>query len=57
LRLGHLRSATPPDGFHHHVSHPAQGNTGIIQILEKTFYNSGSPIMLGVFIDVTPTAA
>lgn len=32
-------------------------NTGIIQIQGKTFYISGSPIMLGVFNDVTPAAA
>jgi PAS domain-containing protein len=29
-------------------------DTRIIQIQGKTFYNSGSPIMLGVFTDVTP---
>ncbi|MGZ4855818.1 MAG: MEDS domain-containing protein [Candidatus Angelobacter sp.] len=31
--------------------------TRIVQIQGKTFYNSGSPIMLGVFTDVTPAAA
>jgi PAS domain-containing protein len=31
--------------------------TRIIEIQGKTFYNSGSPIMLGVFTDVTPPAA
>jgi PAS domain-containing protein len=32
-------------------------DTRIIEIQGKTFYNSGSPIMLGVFTDVTPAAA
>ncbi|HXA86220.1 MAG TPA: MEDS domain-containing protein [Candidatus Dormibacteraeota bacterium] len=32
-------------------------DTRIIQIQGKTFYNSGSPIMLGVFTDVTPAVA
>ena len=32
-------------------------DTRVIQIQGKTFYNSGSPIMLGVFTDVTPAAA
>jgi PAS domain-containing protein len=35
-----------------------RGNdTRVIQIQGKTFYNGGSPIMLGVFTDVTPSAA